>query len=238
MRGSGRRVTIDNRQSKIVNRKGVYQCYDADGLVTGDERWRVAVAVDGSIRIDTDTTRIAPFAEPRGETMTFQLSPQLELRLLAIHALNNRRESRVELAGGSAHACWRQDEVSKTREFAWTGDCEIDYNSALFNMVTLWRTLRRSELVAGQSRAFDVVYLNPVTFEPTLMRQVYRHGGIEQHDTRFGPMNLHHYSLDFGGDGTRISHFWCDAMGVVFDFAASTGGGYRLAGVNFPELSM
>ena len=78
------------------------------------------------------------------------------------------------------------------------------------------------------------MFLDSVTFEPEWVRQIYSHVGDEQHDTRFGSLRLAHYTLDFGGDGRYISHFWCDGAGVVFDFVASIGGGFRLVAVNFP----
>src|SRR5690242_20434815 len=162
-------MTIENRQSKIVNRKGVYQAFDADGNVTADERWRFMTTLDGGIRVDTETVRIAPFPEPRDESLTFDIGNRLELRRLAIRALGGRREGRVDIAGGHANCCWRTEDVSRTREFAWTNDCEIDYNSPLFNTVTLWR----SQLIPGQSRTFEVVFLDSVTFEPEWVRQIY-----------------------------------------------------------------
>ena len=54
-------MSIENRKSKIENRKGVYQAFDADGSVTADERWRFMTTLDGGIRVDTETVRIAPF---------------------------------------------------------------------------------------------------------------------------------------------------------------------------------
>jgi hypothetical protein len=225
--------SIQNPKSAIQNRKGIYQAFDAQGNITADERWRFMRTVSGGIRIDNETIRIAPFEEPRNESLTLELGPGLEQRLLAIHALNNRRESRARFMAGQADFCWRLDEHSQTREMSWRADCEIDYNSPLFNMVTLWRVKQR----LGQPHAFDVAFLDDVTFEPHWMRQVYTFAGHEPRETRFGVLTLGHYLLDFGGDGNHISHFWCDRDGIVFDFASSFGGGFRLVAVNFPASS-
>ncbi len=109
------------------------------------------------------------------------------------------------------------------RKVAWNDELELDWNSPLFNMVTIWR----SKLSAGQSRAFDAWWLHPVTFEPKLMRQIYTNTGREMHQTQLGAQALWHYTLDFGGTGASVSHLWCDDDSVVFDFQ-SPEGGYRL----------
>ena len=223
-------MTNDKKPDATTNRKGVYQALDANGNVTADERWRLASTRDGGMRIDMETVRIAPFAEPRTESATLELGPQLEWRRLAIHALGDRRESRVDFTTEYAELCWRYDETSRTREYSWTSDCEIDYNSALFNMLTV----RRLSLKSGEIRALNVIVLDSVTFEPRWVRQVYGHMGMDERPTRFGVLRLDHFKMDFGGDGVNMCHFWSDQAGVVFDYETSTGSGFRLAGVNFP----
>jgi hypothetical protein len=226
-------VALQNPNSQIQNRKGIYQAFEADGQVSADERWRALALVDGGVRIDAEITRIAPFEEPRQESLTLELGPHLALHRLSIHAHDGQRESRIDLSPDQTRAdvCWREGEHSHTREFAWNPDCEIDYNSPLFNTVTLWR----SRLTAGESRDFQALYLHPVTFEPVWMRQVYSYIGTETHATRFGALMLAHYQMDFGGEGRYFSHFWCDEGGVVFDFKASGGSGFQLVAVNFPR---
>ncbi|MCL4505379.1 MAG: putative glycolipid-binding domain-containing protein [Chloroflexi bacterium] len=221
----------DDATARPTGRKGIYQSFDAAGSITADERWRWINSLDGAVRIDTETVRIAPDEEPRSEAVSLELSPNLSWRRLVIHALSGKRESRIDFADGRVNLCWRVDEISRTRDYEWTDDCEIDYNSALFNMVILWR----NRLAPGQTRNLRVVSLDKVTFEPKRLMQVYTHLGNEQRETPFGRLKLEHIRLDLGGNGERICHLWCDSSGVVFDYAASNGGGFRLVAVNFPS---
>ncbi|HEY3342071.1 MAG TPA: putative glycolipid-binding domain-containing protein, partial [Anaerolineae bacterium] len=162
-----------NAHSSIVKRKGIYQTFDAAGDVTADERWRIAGMLGGGARIDTDTVRIAPFAEPRNESFSLELGSQFAYSRLAIHAARDRRESRADFAAGRVSICWRSDDKSKTRDYDLATDCEIGYNSPLFTMVTLWR----HALAVGQSSALRVIALDNVTFEPSWQRQVYTYLG-------------------------------------------------------------
>ena len=65
------------------------------------------------------------------------------------------------------------------------------------------------------------------------MQQVYIRHADEPHNTRFGQMQLQHYSLDADGNGGRISHFWCDGEGVLYDFKARDNSGFVLTAANF-----
>ncbi len=225
---------IGNRQSAIGNRKGIYQALNASGDVVGDERWRVASTLGGGMRVDTDTTRIAPFPEPRVESFGLELGPDLAYRRLNIHALNGRRECVADFLPGKAPICWRLDETSRTRDYDWSGDCEIGYNSALFTSVMLWR----HPLAPGQSVELRVAQLDNVAFEPSWTRLVMTYEVDERHETRFGTADLARYRLEVDG-GNRLEYCWCDRAGIVFDYLSSAGGnangGYRLMAVNFPS---
>jgi hypothetical protein len=216
-----------NRQ---VNRKGIFQDLDAHANVLADERWQVLTLADGSIQIDNETVRVAPFDEPRSDSVTMILDNRLRLFQFSIHGLFGRRESRVCVLGeqrDEATLCWRFKDQIHERRVAWRDDIELDWNSPLFNMATIWR----SKLQPGQSRQFDCYLLDAVTFEPKLMQQIYTHRGEEKHETRFGEMTLTHYELDFGADGQRISHIWCDEDGVIYDFI-SPEGSFKLTATN------
>jgi hypothetical protein len=222
-------MQIENRKSTIQNRKGIYQSFDAAGNVTADERWRIAVTLGGGVRLDTDTARIAPFPEPRNESFSLELAAGLAYARLAVHAAKDRRESRADFEPGRASICWRIDDTSHTRDEQWSNDCEIGYNSPLFNTVALWR----HPLAMGESSVLRVARLDDVTFEPAWARQEYQYVADEQHETRFGLLRMAHYQVS-GSDGNRLCQFWCDRSGVVFDMQFFAGGGFKLVAVNFP----
>ncbi len=206
----------------MIHRKGIYQSFDASGNVEADERWQVITLNDGSIQIDNETVRVAPFDEPRSDSMTMLLDAHLRLVEFTIHGLRGTRESRVCVLGekrAAATICWRHKGEIHEQRTVWREDIELDWQTPLLNMATVWR----SKLQPSQSRVFDCYYLDAVTFKPTLMKQIYSRHADERHLTRFGEMPLQHYTLDFGGDGTAISHFWCDDEGVLFDFASPQG---------------
>ena len=215
----------------MINRKGIYQTFDAAGNVIADERWQAITHADSSRQIDNETVRVGPFAEPRSDSMTMLLDKDLHLIEFTIHGLFGTRESRICVLGekrDAATICWRFKGDVHEKCIAWREDIEIDWMTPLLNMATLWR----SKLAAGESRAFDCYYLDEVTFKPALMKQTYTRHADEKHNTRFGDMALQHYTLDFGSDGKRISHFWCDDEGVLFDFKAHDGSGFMLTAAN------
>lgn len=207
-----------------INRKGIYQDFDTRGNVITDERWQAKTLRDGSIYVENETVRVAPFDEPRSDSVTMILDRDLRLAEFTIHGLFGQRESRICVVGedrAEATLCWRNRGDVHERRIAWRDDLEIDFASPLFNMVTVWR----SKLQAGQSRSFDAWLLDPVSFEPGLMRQTYANAGLQTRNTRFGPRELWRYELDFGGQSR--STFWCDDDGVLFDFDGPAGG-FRL----------
>jgi hypothetical protein len=214
-----------------ANRKGIYQTFDPSGNVTSDERWQAIRLPDGSIQIDNETVRVAPFSEPRSDAMTIQLDPQLRLIEFTIHGLFGTRESRICVLGESrdrATICWRHKAEIHEKHVAWRDDLEIDWMTPLCKMVTVWR----SRLQPDQSRTFDTFLLDEVTFRPTATRQTYRRLPDEIHMTRFGAMKLQHYEVDFDHQAQPTAHFWCDDDGVLYDFVAANGFGFKLTAVN------
>jgi hypothetical protein len=210
-----------------IHRKGIFQEIDPNGNVVSDERWQALTLPDGNLYIENETVRVAPFDEPRSDSMTVLLDNNLRLIEFSIHGLFAKRESRICILGDErkeATICWRREGDVREKRIAWRDDYEIDWNTPLLNMLTVWR----SKLSAGQSRTFDCWFLGAVSFEPSRMKQVYANLGKESHTTNFGELALWHYTLDFGADGTHISHLWFDDEGVLFDFAASGGGRFVL----------
>ena len=219
------------RKNRAINRKGIYQAFDARGNVIADERWQAITLLDGALQLDNETVRVAPFDEPRSDSITLTLEPDFRLREMTIHGLRGTRESRVCLNQDRSQAsvCWRLKGDVKEKHIGWREDIELDYFSPLFNMATVLRL----QLQPTQSKAFDCLYLDPVTFAPSWMKQIYTNHGLVDRKTRFGHDRLWHYSMDFGGDGQHISQFWCDDDGVLIDFRfGDNNGGFQLTAKN------
>jgi hypothetical protein len=213
--------------SLIFMRKGIYQAFTANGFVDADELWQFVKLSDGSIQIDNETTRIKPFAEPRSDSITVILGPDLKLQLFTAHGLLGHRESRINWVDNIAYTCWQFKFETHRRELAWRDDMEINYRSPLLNMVTVWR----SQLQSGQSRTFDVLHLDDVSFKPTWTKQTYTRLEDEVRDTEFGRQTLTHYRINF--ENKTISDFWCDTEGVLFHLHSQNGSGFKLTAVNF-----
>jgi hypothetical protein len=202
-----------------INRKGIYQSFDATGNVVADERWQVITLTDGAIQLDNETVRVAPFDEPRSDSMTMLLDNDLRLIEFMIHGLFGTRESRICVLGeqrDAATICWRHKADIHEKRIVWREDIEIDWQSPLLNMATVWR----SKLQPGQARTTACYFLDAVSFKPTAMTQIYARHADAAHTTRFGTLTLQHYTLDFGGDGSNMSVFWCDDEGVLYDFVS------------------
>lgn len=205
-----------------IHRKGIYQDFDAAGNVRADERWQVITLPDGSIQIDNETVRVAPFDEPRSDSLTMRLDAELRLVEFTIHGLFGTRESRICVLGewrDAATICWRHQAEIHEKRVAWDDAIEVDWATPLCNMATVWR----SRLEPGQTRSFSSYVLDAVTFRPSAVRQIYTRVEDETHPTRFGDMRLRHYRMDLGGDARNLAEFWCDDDGVLYDFVSAQG---------------
>lgn len=216
-----------------TNRKGIYQAFASSGDVIADERWQAIRLPDGSIQIDNETVRVAPFDEPRSDSMTILLDPQLRLIEFTIHGLFGTRESRICVLGENrdrATICWRHKAEIHEKHTAWHEDIEIGWTTPLCIMAAVWR----SRLQPGQARTFDAFLLDAVTFKPTAVRQTYRRQPDEYHVTRFGKMVLQHYEITTEGDGQTqpAAQFWCDDDGVLYDYIAADGARFQLTAMN------
>ncbi len=202
-------------------RKGVYQAFARDGAVLSDERWQAVRLPDGSIHVENETVRVAPFDEPRSDSVTYILDAGLRLLDFSIHGLYGARESRVCVLGEARDAatiCWRHNGDVRERRIAFDERVELDWQSPLFSMVTVWR----SALAAGEERAFDCWALDPVSFAPARRAYTLRNMGQESVDTRFGALTLWRYALETGAPaGARV--FWCDDDGVIYLLKSAAG---------------
>lgn len=225
-------------------RKGIYQGFDAAGNVTSDERWQIMLpddpaAGDGLWQIEAEVTRIAPFPHPRVESLAGRLAGRahgdMAWQTFSIHTRDGALEAgarfEADRAGDlRARFCWRQQRQIGQREFIWQTDCEIGYNSPLPGMVIVWR----SRLRPGESRLITLIDIDAVTLEPRPARQVWSHQGVETLSTPYGRLSLTRYAFGPPGATTR-SRLWCDKDGVIYDYAAADGGGFRLVAVNTPQ---
>jgi hypothetical protein len=216
----------------MKRRKGITQAFDAGGAVTADERWRFTVADDGTRLVEAETTRIQPFPEPRVESFSALLDARLRWARFDIHARSGEREAGIAFADGLARLCWRAGKTSAEREFSWRDDCEVGYNSALFSMMIVWR----AGLAAGATAAIAQMCLHPVTFAPSWSKQMCVHRGSERRETRFGRLALDCYEGCPAAGGTPAGRWWCDGDGVIYEYLAADGSGYRLAAVNNPVV--
>ncbi len=216
-----------------ANRKGIYQAFTPSGDVIADERWQAIRLPDGSIQIDNETARVAPFDEPRSDSMTILLDPQLRLIEFTIHGLFGARESRICVLGerrDQATICWRHKAEIHEKRVAWREDIEVVWTTPLCIMVGAWR----SHLQPGEAQTRDAFLLDAVTFKPTAIRQTYRRQPDASHMTRFGEMTLQHYEVvtEWNGQTKHAAQFWCDGDGVIFDFIAADHSRFQLTATN------
>jgi hypothetical protein len=210
-------------------RKGITQAFDSGGFVTADERWRFSAAADGTRLVEAEITRIHPYPEPRIEAFSALLDARLQWARLAIHTRSAEREAGIAFADGQTRLCWRAGSASSERLFGWQDDCEVGYNSPLFGTITAWR----AGLAPGGSRAVRQMNLHPVTFAPSWAALTCAHLGSEVRHTRFGRMALDCYELR-PADGAPAGRWWCDSDGVIYEYLAADGSGFRLTAVNHP----
>lgn len=211
----------------MSRRKGIYQAFDSAGNVTADERWQLIVTGSGACRVESEITRIAPFAEPRIESIVAELDDQRRWQSLRLHTQSNRREAGARFDPAGAWLCWRLDHESGQQVFAGWNDGDIGYNSPVFSMVTIWR----SRLQAGESRLLDTIVLDPLTLEPRRMTQTCTHFGTDVRDGPFGRLALAHFEV---ASDQATSRMWCDADAVIHICQSSPGGGYRLLAADQP----
>ncbi len=215
--------------------KGIYQHFDANGNVIADERWQAVPRADGSTQLDNETTRVAPFDEPRSDSMGLTLDAHWQLVKFSVHGLFGQRECLVRPDPESpkqAIICWRyKDEINEQR-LPWDETTWLSWNTPLLVMPLVWRL----NLQPGESRDLTVYALDAVTFRP--MRTTRRYQRLEDttHLTRFGAKLLAHY-MQRDETGAPCAEFWCDEEGFVFehqDFVAQVR--YVLTAANLKLL--
>lgn len=197
--------------------KGIFQHFDAHGNVIADERWQIVPRADGSVQLDNETTRVAPFDEPRSDSMGLALDAKLNLVKFSVHGLFGQRESLVRSDAESPNrvvVCWRhKSEVNEWR-LPWDDQTWLSWNTPLLLMAAVWRL----GLQPGESCTWTVYALDAVTFRPRRTTRTYSRLDDTTHPVRFGTLRLAHY-VEEDAEGTR-AEFWCDEEGFLFECRA------------------
>ena len=147
---------------------------------------RYAVFGDDGARIGTEEFRCAP--GPMGwryfsDIQTSYPRPHVETFDVVVDA--DWRPVRIRVGTGDHHILLEPHGASLTGErdgvviqLPWEPDRHLDYLTPATNLVTTRRLKDTTEI--------DVVFVAPVTLEPTLVRQRYELGGDEDIDTPVG----------------------------------------------------
>ncbi len=210
-------------------RKGIYQHLDAAGNVIADERWQMIFDDDGTLKqIDNETARVAPFDEPRGDSLMLLLDAARRIVELSIYGLYGARVCRVCVVGEErrqATLCWQHRGEVHERHVAWREDIELDWDTPLLKTATI----HRAQLEIGQSCERAMWQLAPVDFRPTLRALELRRLRDVRRLTRFGEMTLAHYQFN-------DAELWCDADGVIYEYR-SPERTYVLTATNLPLIT-
>ncbi|MGZ5301165.1 MAG: hypothetical protein ACXWEJ_04970 [Actinomycetota bacterium] len=163
---------------------GRYAVFDDDGERVGTEEFRCAPGPMGwRYFSDIQTT------DPTAHVETFDLVVDADWRPVRIRVDTGDHQILLEPHGGTLEGF--HDRVAI--ELPWEPDRHIDYSTPATNLITTRRLTGTAEI--------DVVFLTPVTLEPTLERQRYELKGDEDVDTpvgRFAATRWGYTSLDSG----------------------------------------
>jgi len=96
-------------------------------------------------------------------------------------------------------------------QVAWGPEIHLDYLSPAFNAITAQRLVATSEI--------DVVYLEPVAVEPTLVRQRYDLLGAEEVETPVGRFRAGRWRYTALGSGWTSDLWVADDVVVRYDRA-------------------
>jgi hypothetical protein len=163
---------------------GRYAVLGDEGGHVGTEEFRCAAGPMGwRYFSDIQTSDPTPHAE------TFDLVVDTAWRPVRIRVATGEHNVMLEPHGGSL----KGGRNGVTLELPWEPDRHLDYLTPATNLITTHRLTDTAEI--------DVVFLAPVTLEPTLVRQRYELRGYEETDTpvgRFAATRWKYTSLDSG----------------------------------------
>lgn len=163
---------------------GRYAVLGDDGVRAGTEEFRCAPGPSGW-RYFSDIQTSDPI--PHGET--FDVVVDADWRLVRIRVDTGEHHILLEPHGGSLQGVRDRVQI----ELPWEPDRHVDYLTPATNLITTMRLQDTTEI--------DVVYLAPVTLEPTLVRQRYELVGDEVVVTpvgRFASARWRYTSLEGG----------------------------------------
>lgn len=233
-------MTKPNPNPVFRGRKGIYTHLDPTQSLVCDERWQFVAISRDYIEFDNESTRPAPFSEPRQDAVTWTLrlatNGAWEPDTLAIHASVGRREARVNWsdrgAAELASFCWQHGGDIRRSERSWRPPMALGFKSPFFMAALL------HGLPPGQIDPIDLIWINTLSFAPqaALLRVTRR--GREARATHFGLRALEGFGLscDFLADPEAHAllngQVWRDETGIVHEWLGADGSIIRLTAVN------
>lgn len=148
---------------------GRYAVWGRSGTVVGTEDFRCAPGPMGW-RYVSEIER----DEPSVHRETVDVTVDASWRIVRASIQTGSHAIRLEPSGGALAGVRDGEEI----ELPWGPEVHLDYLSPAFNAITAQRL--------DGTREIDVVYLEPVTLEPTRMRQRYELARREIVDTPAG----------------------------------------------------
>jgi hypothetical protein len=175
---------------------------------------RYAVLGDDGERVGTEEFRCAPgpmgwryfsdiqTSDPSPHVETFDVVVDTDWRPVRIRVDTGDHHILLEPHGGSLEGVRDGARV----ELPWEPDRHLDYFTPATNLITTRRLSDTNEI--------DVVYLDPVTLEPTLVRQRYELMGQEDVETPVGSFGATRWTYTSLRDGWT-SDLWVAGDVVV-----------------------
>ena len=181
---------------------GRYAVRGRSGDVVGTENFRSAPGPMGW-RYVSEIHRDEP--TPHGEVVDVVVDS--EWRIV---------RARIETGGHSIMLEPRDRSLAGMRDgdqiqIAWGPDMHLDYLTPAMNAITAKRLEGTTDI--------DVVYLEPVTLEPTIVRQRYESLGAEEIDTPVGRFRCHRWRYTALDSGWTSDLWVADDLVVRYDRA-------------------
>jgi hypothetical protein len=183
---------------------GTYHVIAADGSVEATEDFRCAPGPMGwRYFSEVDTSEPVPHHE------TIDVAVDASWRPVRLRVDSGDHQLLLE-ADGDRLAGWRDGEPIET---PWHPEMHLDYLSPAFNAITCRRLTATTEI--------EVVFVDPYTLEPHVVRQRYEFHGDEETETPVGTFAAARWTYtaleDDGSSGQEpgwTSELWC-AQDVV-----------------------